>query len=118
MVPDHPLSPGGRTFALLDANVLLPPRLSDVIFDLYGIGLFSAKWTESIEVEFLRNWSTVVHAARRKAESTPPLSAAEIAEIQSKAANRLRCYQHAVREYEVFGYDDPSVIAQLPRGRS
>jgi hypothetical protein len=89
--------------------------LSDVIFDLYGAGLFSAKWTDSIEAEFLRNWSMVVYAARRTAsKSAPPLSAAEAAKIQSKAANRLRCYKHAAHEYEVFGYDDPSVIAQLP----
>lgn len=27
-MPDHPLSPGGETFALLDTSVLLPPRLS------------------------------------------------------------------------------------------
>jgi len=57
----------------------------------------------------------VIYAARRKAsKSGTALSAAETAEIQSKAANRLRCYQQAAREYEVFGYDDPSVMAQLP----
>jgi hypothetical protein len=34
MANDHPLSPGGITHALLDANVLLPPRLSDALLDL------------------------------------------------------------------------------------
>lgn len=86
-----------------------------MIFDLCGAGLFSPKWTESIEAEFLRNWAAVVHAAQWKTSKFAPLlSAAEATEIQSKAANRLRCYQHAAREYEVFGYDDPRVIAQLP----
>ena len=34
MMGDHPLSPGGNTLVILDACVLLPSRLSDVLFDL------------------------------------------------------------------------------------
>jgi hypothetical protein len=34
MAISHPLSPGGETHVLLDANVLLPPRLSDILPDL------------------------------------------------------------------------------------
>ena len=34
-VKHHPLSAEGDTLAVLDACVLLPPRLSDVLFDLY-----------------------------------------------------------------------------------
>lgn len=54
---NHPLSPGGITHALLDANVLLPPRLSDVLFDLCLEGLFSARWNAtkalSVDMKFL-----------------------------------------------------------------
>jgi hypothetical protein len=55
----HPLSPGGHTFAILDACVLLPSRLSDVLFDLMLEGLYFAHWTASVESEFLRNWALV-----------------------------------------------------------
>ena len=30
----HPLTPGGNTLVILDTCVLLPSRLSDVLFDL------------------------------------------------------------------------------------
>ena len=49
----HPLSPEGDTLAVLDACVLLPPRLSDVLFDLYLEGLYLPYWTRKIEDEFL-----------------------------------------------------------------
>ena len=35
----HPLSPGGNTLVVLDTCVLLPSRLSDVLFDLMLAGL-------------------------------------------------------------------------------
>jgi len=38
----------------------LPPRLSDVMFDLFLMGLFSARWSSEIEQEFVRNWPRVV----------------------------------------------------------
>ena len=34
----HPLSPGGNTLVVLDTCVLLPSRLSDVLFDLMLAG--------------------------------------------------------------------------------
>jgi hypothetical protein len=75
----HPLSPGGHTFVVLDACVLLPSRLSDVLFDLMLEGLYFTHWTESVEKEFLRNWAVVhpsapdaglkrLHAFRRAAK--------------------------------------------------
>ena len=100
---------------MLDANVLLPPRLSDVIFDLSCAGLFSAKWTDAIELEFLRNWSVILAAARRKAfQSTGNRVIAEPADDHLMAVKRLRCFQHAIPEYQVFGYDDESVVKQVP----
>lgn len=57
-VPDHPLSPAGLTYAILDANALLPPRLTDVLFDRRA--LYFPRWTVDIETEFLRNWAQVV----------------------------------------------------------
>jgi hypothetical protein len=52
MMDHHPLSPGGNTLVLLDACVLLPSRLSDVLFDLMLAGLYFAYWTADVEAEF------------------------------------------------------------------
>ena len=108
MTTHHPLSPNGATHALLDANVLLPPRLSDVMFDLCLEGLYSARWSEQIEEEFLRNWPRVV--AKAKGE----LTARELGKEREKAQRRLSCYQGAVREYEVFGHDKDAVLKRVP----
>ena len=59
MIAHHPLSSGGNTLVILDACVLLPSRLSDVLFDLMLEGLFFAYWTDEVEAEFLRNWPAV-----------------------------------------------------------
>ena len=44
----HPLTPGGNTLAILDTCVLLPSRLSDVLFDLMLEGLYFAYWTGDV----------------------------------------------------------------------
>jgi hypothetical protein len=62
-VADHPLSPGGDTLVVLDTCALLPPRLSDVLFDLALEGLYLPHWTAEIEMEFLRNFQTATGAA-------------------------------------------------------
>jgi hypothetical protein len=59
---DHPLSPAGSTLAILDANALLPPRLSDLLFDLFMVGLYQPRWTRTIEAEFIRHFGAVVLA--------------------------------------------------------
>jgi len=45
----HPLTPGGNTLVVLDTCVLLPSRLSDVLFDLMLQGLYFAYWTGDVE---------------------------------------------------------------------
>ena len=62
MAFDHPLSVGALTFAVLDTNTILSPRLSDVLFDLHGSCLYFPRWTTDIEAEFLQHWSEVVLA--------------------------------------------------------
>ncbi len=97
-MPDHPLSPGGATLAVLDTCVLLPPRLSDVLFDLHLEGLYSPYWTKDIEAEFLRNWSAAVKNA--------PAGSDE---------RRLACFRAATgNAHEVFGYDKPKYAKMLP----
>ena len=49
----HPLSPGENTLVILDACVLLPSRLSDVLFDLMLEGLYFAYWTADATKEML-----------------------------------------------------------------
>ena len=96
---NHPLSPGGRTLALLDTCVLLPSRLSDVLFDLMLAGLYDAHWTADVEAEFLRNWPQV-----------HPTSSAQA------GSKRLAAFQRATRgSHEVFGYSEPAYLAQVPQ---
>ena len=95
----HPLSPGGNTLAILDACVLLPSRLSDVLFDLMLEGLFFAYWTTEVEAEFLRNWPQV-HLA-------PPAS----------GQRRLRAFQRATRGgHLITGYDNDVFMHHVPAG--
>ena len=111
-VPDHPLSPAGSTYALLDANALLPPRLSDVLFDLRD--LYFPRWTVDIETEFLRNWAQVVK--RRKGAGLKANKAATPhADDGRKAEARLNAYRNAVGdEYRLIGYQANHIAKQVP----
>ena len=60
----HPITPGGNTLVILDTCVLLPSRLSDVLFDLMLEGLYFAYWTGDVEAEFLRNWPRCIPTHR------------------------------------------------------
>lgn len=111
MTAHHRLSPSGITHVVLDANILLPPRLSDVLFDLYLVDLFSARWTVDIEIEFLRNWPRV---AAGVVSSGLPLTAQQAAAEKAKAEMRLTCYRNAVADYEVLGHKDASVLDRVP----
>jgi hypothetical protein len=44
-----------RYTALLDACVLYPTTVADVLMSLAVPGLFAAKWSEAIEAEWMRN---------------------------------------------------------------
>ncbi|MBA4178137.1 MAG: hypothetical protein C0505_16510 [Leptothrix sp. (in: Bacteria)] len=95
---DHPLSPGGFSLAVLDTCALLPPRLSDVLFDLALEGLYLPHWTAEIEDEFLRNFQAVTGAA-----------------TSGGAARRLGAFRAAARmRHEIFGHMDGSAIARVP----
>jgi hypothetical protein len=113
---DHPLSPGGTTYAVLDANALLPPRLSDILFDLHAAGLCFPRWTRTIEAEFLRNWALVVRALKG-AELKAYKAAAPSPDDTRRATRRLRAFRQAVgEEYELAGYDEPHISGQVPAG--
>jgi hypothetical protein len=93
----HPLSPGGHTFVVLDACVLLPSRLSDVLFDLMLEGLFFAHWTASVEGEFLRNWA-LVHTSATDA-----------------GPKRLNAFRRAAKfEHLIYGDEQEEFLAQVP----
>jgi len=94
---DHPLSPGGNTLVILDACVLLPSRLSDVLFDLMLEGFFFAYWTADVEAEFLRNWPQVHPGAA------------------SSGPRRLKAFQHATRDgHLITGHEAPLFRARVP----
>ena len=85
----HPLSPGGNTLVIFDTCVLLPSRLSDVLFDLMLEDLYFAHWTGDVEAEFLCNWPQV-HPDASKA-----------------GAKRLKAFQQATNHgHLITGYDD------------
>ncbi len=91
---NHPLSPGGFSLAVLDTCALLPPRLSDVLFDLALEGLFLPHWTAEIEEEFLRNFQAVTGAAS-----------------PGGGARRLGAFRAAARmRHEIFGHMDPGAF--------
>ena len=93
----HPLSPGGNTLVIFDTCVLLPSRLSDVLFDLMLEGLYFAYWTGDVEAEFLRNWPQV-HPDALKA-----------------GAKRLKAFQQATNHgHLITGYDDNAFMGRVP----
>ncbi len=93
----HPLSPGGNTLVILDTCVLLPSRLSDVLFDLMLAGLYFAYWTGDVEAEFLRNWPQVHPDASKS------------------GAKRLKAFQRATSNgHLITGYDDKVFISRVP----
>jgi len=57
-VPSQPAE--GGLYAVLDANVLIPARLSDILFDLALEGLYQPFWQTEIEREFKKNWLTLL----------------------------------------------------------
>lgn len=112
VVPDHPLTPTGSTYAILDANALLPPRLSDVLFDLRD--LYFPRWTVDIETEFLRNWAQVVKRLKG-AELKAYKAACPHADDERKAKKRLNAYRNAVGdEYRLIGYGANHIAKQVP----
>ncbi len=112
VVPDHPLTPTGSTYAILDANALLPPRLSDVLFDFRD--LYFPRWTVDIETEFLRNWAQVVKRLKG-AELKAYKVACPHADDERKAKKRLNAYRNAVGdEYRLIGYGANHIAKQVP----
>ncbi len=93
----HPLTPGGNTLVILDTCVLLPSRLSDVLFDLMLEGLYFAYWTGDAEAEFLRNWRQVHPDASKS------------------GAKRLKAFQRATNNgHLITGYDDTAFMSRVP----
>lgn len=93
----HPLSPGGNTLVILDTCVLLPSRLSDVLFDLMLEGLYFSYWTGDVEAEFLRNWPHVHPDASKS------------------GAKRLKAFQRATRNgHLITGYEDTAFMSRVP----
>jgi hypothetical protein len=93
----HPLSPSGTTLVILDTCVLLPSRLSDVLFDLMLDGLYFAYWTKDVEVEFLRNWPQVHPGASKS------------------GAQRLKAFQRATNNgHLITGHENAAFMSHVP----
>lgn len=112
---DHPLSPGGSTLSILDANALLPPRLSDILFDLHAVGLYSPRWTETIEREFIKNFGPIVFG-RNKAERRKIAQAPPDPKHVAAATHRLSCFRSAAGvEHEVLRYEEGEFTSKVPK---
>lgn len=112
---DHPLSPGGVTLAVLDANVLLPPRLSDILFDFALAGLYCPRWTQAIEAEFIQHFGEVVLTKGKQARRDIAAAVPDPVHL-AKAQHRLGCFRSAVGpEHEVLLYDRPEYRTKVPK---
>jgi len=99
----------------LDANVLLPPRLSDLLFDCALAGLYCPRWTQDIEDEFVKHFGAVVLTKGKQARLAAAAAGPDPAHI-AKARHRLGCFRAAVGpEYEVLLYDKPEYVAKVPK---
>ena len=100
---------------MLDANSLLAPRLADLLFDLYLVGLYYPRWTEQIEAEFLRNWAKVTQSvAKRPSQSTQRQTNSKTSSDR-RAVKRLATFRAAVGdECHVSGFDDPLRLEKVP----
>jgi hypothetical protein len=100
---------------VLDANTLLAPRLADLLFDLYLVGLYYPRWTEQIEAEFLRNWAKVTQSvAKRPSQSTQRQTNSKTSSDR-RAVERLATFRAAVGdECHVSGFDDPLRLEKVP----
>lgn len=115
MVVKHPLSPGGLTYAVLDANTLLAPRLADLLFDLYLVGLYYPRWTEQIEAEFLRNWAKVTQSVAKRPLQSIQHQINSKSSSDRRAVKRLAMFRAAVGdECHIFGFDDPLRLQKVP----
>ena len=113
-VVDVGLPKGNSTYAVLDANVLLPPRLSDVLFDLYLSGIYIPRWTQDIEIEFERNWTQVKTGLKGSALKAYKASTDELKDTP-QALKRLSAFRNAVGvEWEILGHDALKVRNQVP----
>jgi predicted nucleic acid-binding protein len=86
-----------RTVALLDANVLYPARLRDLLIRLAIAGVYQARWSEQILDECFRNLR----------EDRPDLTDAQLSRTR-------RLMTTALPDAVVTGYEDRSVEHDLP----
>jgi hypothetical protein len=93
----------GGVYAVLDACVLIPARLSDMLFDLALQNCFQPLWTADIEAEFLKNWTLVTQKRSQDAPVDP-----------DGAQHRLECCRAVTDQYEVFGYERKEIVAKVP----
>lgn len=101
-VPSQPEE--GGLYAVLDANVLIPARLSDILFDLALEGLYQPFWQTEIEREFKKNWLALL---QKKYPGTKLTSVA--------ADRRLNAFRHAAPEYLIEGHKAKAITTNIPK---
>ena len=112
---NHRLAPNGNTWAILDANVMIPPRLSDILFDMFLEGFYLPRWTKEVEIEFLRNFPIVIFG-KTKAERKKIAASAPDPVHVAAATNRLQAFRNAAGpEYEVLLHDQKEFTDQVPK---
>jgi hypothetical protein len=101
VVPSQPEA--GGLYAVLDANVLIPARLSDILFDLALEGLYQPFWQTEIEQEFRKNWLALLQ------KKHPDKKLTSLA-----ADRRLNAFRRAAPEYLIEGHKAKAITTKIP----
>ncbi len=100
-----------RFSALLDANVLYPAPIRDILLHLAGVDLYRPKWTEKIQDEWIRN--LLLKRPDLKKESL--LSAQAAMNAAFPDANILH-YESLIARIDMPDEDDRHILAAAIKG--
>ena len=99
----------GRPVVVLDANVLYPAQLRDLLMRLAVAGLMRAHWTDRIHKEWMR-------AVRERHPDISPDQLNRTRELMERALPSARVvgYQRRVKHLSLPDADDRHVVAASP----
>jgi predicted nucleic acid-binding protein len=101
-----------RYTALLDANVLYPAPLRDLLLSLAAVGLYHARWTDRIQQEWVRNLEA----------NRPELAGKFVQTVQLMNTAIPDClvenYEHLIDSLQLPDPDDRHVLAAAIAGHA
>jgi predicted nucleic acid-binding protein len=101
-----------RYTALLDANVLYPAPIRDLLLSLAAVGLYHARWTDRIQQEWVRNLEA----------NRPELAGKFVQTVQLMNTAIPDClvenYEHLIESLQLPDPDDRHVLAAAIAGHA